>query len=176
MEIFFIGIVVVALMVYASTKIKRSAAAAFEPENIETDEFSLIKPEGYIHPFNEESVFAFEAYSKNFGDDESKDFRRSRATVRAISNSDFETVCKNAKKTADKIVSKHFVGNAPEGQKIFLLETEKTEKNVKFSTFWKIIESRERRKVYEFQVSVLDEFKEELTDAANQMAETFAVK
>ena len=41
MEIFIVGVAVVALMVYVSTKIKRSAAAAFEREEIEEEDFSL---------------------------------------------------------------------------------------------------------------------------------------
>jgi len=176
MEIFIVGLVVVALMVYASTKIKKTAAAAFEREEIETEDFRLIKPEGYIHPFKENSPLAFEAYTKDFGFEEAKDFRRSRATLNVISNADFETVCKNAKKTADKITSKKFVEDAPAGQKIFLLENEKSENGVKFFTFWKIVESRTRRKIYQFQVSVLEEYREELAEAAGEMVGSFAVK
>ena len=176
MEIFFAGVILVALMVYVSTKIKRSAAAAFEPEEIEEKDFSLLKPEGYIHPFKENSPFAFEAYTKDFGDEEAKNFRRSRATLRVVSNSDFETVCRNAKKTADKIQSKRFVEDAPAKQKIFLLENEKSENGVKLFTRWKIVESRERGKIYEFQVSILEEYREELADAAGEMIRTFNVK
>ena len=176
MEIFIVGVAVVALMVYVSTKIKRSAAAAFEREEIEEEDFSLIKPEGYIHPFNENSPFKFEAYTKDFGDEEAKSFRRSRATLRVVSDSDFETVCRNAKKSADRIASKKFVEDTPADQKIFLLENEKSESGVKFFTRWKIVESRERRKVYEFQVSVLSEYQQKFADAAGEMIRTFSVK
>lgn len=176
MEIFFVGIIIVALMVYASTKIKKSAAQAFEREAIDEEEFSLVKPENFIHPFKENSEFAFEAYTKDFGGGSAKNFRQSRATLRVISDLNFETVCKNAKKSVDKILSKNFVGNAPEDQKIFLLETEKSEKDIKFFTFWKIVESKARRKVYEFQVSVLEANRKDFADAMNEMIETFAVK
>jgi hypothetical protein len=174
MEIFIVGVMVVALMVYVSTKIKRSAAAAFEREEIEEEDFSLVKPEGYIHPFKEDSPLAFEAYSKEFGDEAAKNFRRSRATLRVVS--DFETICRNAKKTADKIHLKRFVEDAPANQKIFLLENEKSENDVRFFTRWKIVESRERGKVYEFQVSVLEQYQEEFADAAGEMIRTFSVK
>ena len=176
MEILIVGGILVALMIFASTKIKRSAAAAFEREEIEEEDFSLVKPEGYIHPFKENSPFVFEAYTKDFGDEEAKEFRRSRATLRVVSNSDFETVCRMAKKTADKILSKRFVEDAPANQKIFLLENEKSENGVKFFTRWKIVESRERRKIYEFQVSILEEYGEEFADAASEMIRTFSVK
>ena len=176
MEIFIVGVAVVALMVYVSTKIKKSAAAAFEREQIEEEDFSLVKPEGYIHPFKENSPFAFEAYTKDFGDEEAKSFRRSRATLRVVSGSDFDTVCRNAKKDADRITSKRFVEDATANQKIFLLENEKSESGVKFYTRWKIVESGERRQVYEFQVSVLGEYQEEYADAAGEMIRTFSVK
>lgn len=176
MEIFIVGVVVVALMVYASTKIKKTAAAAFAPEIIDEEEFRLVKSEGYMYPFKESSPFAFEAYTKDFGFEEAKDFRRSRATLKVVSNSDFETVCKNAKKTADKITSKRFIEDTPAEQKLFLLETEKSENGVRFFTVWKIVESRARRKIYQFQVSVLEEYREELAEAANQMVGSFEVK
>ena len=57
MEILIIGSLIVALMVYASTKIKRSAAQAFEEETIETDEFYLVKPEGFLNPIGNASEF-----------------------------------------------------------------------------------------------------------------------
>lgn len=176
MEIFFAGLILVALMVYASTKIKKTAAAAYEPEIIEAEDFRLVKPEGYINPIKENSRFAFEAYTKDFGFEEAKDFRRSRATLNVTGNSDFETICKNAKKTADKIASKRFVENALAGQKIFLLETEKSENGVKFFTLWKIVESHPRQAIYQFQVSVLEEYREELATAASEMIGSFEVK
>ncbi len=176
MEIFFAGLVLVALMVYASTKIKKSAAAAFEPEIIDAEDFRLVKPQGYINPIRENSPLAFEAYTKDFGFEEAKDFRRSRATLNVSANADFETVCKDAKKTADKIISKRFVEDTPANQKIFWLENEKSTNGVKFFTLWKIVESREKRKIYQFQVSVLEEYREELAEAASEMLGSFEVK
>ena len=69
MEILIVGAIVVALMVYASTKIKRSAAAAFEEETIETDEYSFVKPEGFLNPVEPEGYLAFYAYSKEYGEE-----------------------------------------------------------------------------------------------------------
>jgi len=176
MEIFIFGVILVALKVYVSTKIKKVAAEAFERETIEAEDFTLSKPKGFIHPLNENSAFAFEAYTKDLGENEARDFRQSRATLRVISDSTFEAVCKNAKKSAGKITSKNYVGNAPEGQKIFLMESEKQENDVNLFTFWKIIESRPQRKIYEFQVSVLEANRENFENEMNEMIETFTVK
>lgn len=70
MEILIPGLILVALMVWASTKIKRDAAAAFEPETIETDEFVIQKPDGFLHVVNDDSGLDFRAYSREYGKNE----------------------------------------------------------------------------------------------------------
>ena len=90
MEILIIGAVLVALMAYASTKIKKSAARAFESETIETDEFIIVKPEGFINPINDKSRFAFEAYSKDFGKDGAENTRQAEIFVSVFSKQDFK--------------------------------------------------------------------------------------
>ncbi len=147
MEIFIFGVILVALMVYVSTKIKKVAAAAFERETIEAEDFTLSKPKGFIHPLNENSAFAFEAYTKDFGTDEAKDFRQARAKLRVISALSFDAVCKHAKQSADVIKSKNFSENASQGQRIFLLE-----------------------------ISVLQEHRIKFADEIAEMIESFAVK
>lgn len=66
MELLIPGLILVALMVYASTRIKRSAARAFEAETVETDEFIIQKAEGFLHNLNGDPKYLFEAYSKEF--------------------------------------------------------------------------------------------------------------
>ena len=81
MELLIPGLLLVALMVYASTKIKKAAAAAYEPESIETDRFAITKPEGMINPVNDDSPYLFEAYTKDFGVDDQKNERQVTAFV-----------------------------------------------------------------------------------------------
>ena len=176
MEILIVGVVIVALMAYVSTKIKKSAAEAFEPEKIETEDFVIDKPEGFINPLNDNTPFAFEAYTKGLGENEAKIFRQAHARLRVISNSDFQTVCKNAKSAAGDITSKNFVEDAPDGQKIFVIEGRKTEGEVEFYNLWKIVESSPRRKIYELQISVLETFRVDFEDKANEMIESFTVR
>jgi hypothetical protein len=92
MEILIVGVIFVALMVYVSTKIKKSAASAFEQELIEKEDFKLIKPEGFISPIDENSDFAFEAYTKEFGKNEADEFRQAQANLLVISDSSYEAV------------------------------------------------------------------------------------
>ena len=175
MEIFIVGVIVVALMVYVSTRIKKSAAQAYEPETIDAEDFTIYKPAGFINPVNDGSRLVFEAYTKDFGTDEAKDFRQARARLRRISDLSFDAVCKNAKQSAGKVLSKNFSENAAQ-QRIFLIEAEGIENDVPISSAWKIVESRERRKIYELQISVLEEYKKNYADEIAEMIESFAVK
>ena len=70
MEIWIIGGAIVGLMIYASTRIKRNAALAFAEEPIDTDEFSLVKPEGFLNPVENDEYLAFYAYSKEYGEED----------------------------------------------------------------------------------------------------------
>ncbi len=176
MEIFIVGVIVVALMVYVSTRIKKSAAQAYEPETIDAEDFTIKKPAGFINPINDDSTFAFEAYTKDFGTDEAKDFRQARARLRRISDSSFDAVCKNVKQSADKVLSKNFSESAAQGQRVFQLETDGVEADVPVFSAWKIVESRERRKIYELQISVLEEYKKNYVDEVAEIIESFVVK
>lgn len=86
MEIWIIGGIIVALMVYASTKIKRSAARAYERETVESDGFSILKPEDFLSPV--ETAYAFEAYSKEFGRGDAEEIRQATITVTRSDSAD----------------------------------------------------------------------------------------
>jgi len=81
MELLIPGLALVALMVWASTRIKRSAAKAFEAEHIEGDGFSIDKPDGFLQKLDERSEYAFEAYSKEFGSELAGNMRAATAVV-----------------------------------------------------------------------------------------------
>jgi hypothetical protein len=85
MEILIPGLILVALMVYASTRIKKRAAEAFEPETIETDRYTLQKPDGFLHVIDSPE-HDFEAYSKESGDDGWA--RRATIDVDVLTNTD----------------------------------------------------------------------------------------
>jgi hypothetical protein len=81
MELLIPGLVLVALMIYASTRIKKSAAAAYESETIETDDFVLFKPAGFLAVIGGDPRYAFEAYSKEFGTKDASDIRKATVHV-----------------------------------------------------------------------------------------------
>ena len=81
MELLIPGLILVAIMVWASTRIKRNAAAAFDAERVETDDFVLEKPEGFLHVLNDDTGLLFRAYSKDFGTDGRSDIRQAAIEV-----------------------------------------------------------------------------------------------
>jgi hypothetical protein len=176
MEILIVGAALVALMVYVSTKIKKSAATAFERETIENEDFKLIKPEGFISPVDENSDFAFEAYTKDFGKNDADEFRQAQANLVVISDSGFEAVIENITEVDEKVLEKNFLTNSLEEQKICLIESEKIEKNITLKVFYKIIESSQNQKVYNLRVSILDAYLEEYRIRVNDMLDSFVVK
>ena len=66
MELLIPGLILVALMVYASTRIKKKAAAALDRERITTETFTIVKPEGFINIALPDAGLLFQAYSKEF--------------------------------------------------------------------------------------------------------------
>lgn len=90
MELLIPGLILVAVMVWASTRIKRNAAAAFDAETVETDEFSIRKPEGFLHVLNDDSGLAFRSYSKEFGKIGNKEVRRATIEIERHSGTNLE--------------------------------------------------------------------------------------
>lgn len=82
MEFLIPGLALVALMVYVSTRIKKSAAAAYDTEMIETDYFTIQKPDGFIAIAEPSPPLLFDAHSKEFGEGDRQDEHLVRATVR----------------------------------------------------------------------------------------------
>lgn len=148
MEILIVGAILVALMAYVSTRIKRSAAEAFEREEIETEDFRLIKPEGFLHLLNSDSDLAFEAYSKNFGAGEAAaKTRQARAVVK--------------------------IYDAYDGKLNSVIESEEVSKGVPVQVFRKILKNG---KFYELEISVLQENRADFIERFNEMLESFALK
>lgn len=104
MELLIPGLILVALMVYASTRIKRSAARAFEAEAIETDDFVLQKPDGFLNVIGGDSKFAFEAYSKDFGGEGAESIRRATADVVVKNNTSVKTIATEILRSGGELV------------------------------------------------------------------------
>jgi len=160
MELLIPGLLLVALMVYASTRIKKMAAEAYEAETIETDEFSIQKPEGFLHNLNGDPKFIFEAYSKELSKVNDK-FRIGTVTLLQIENSTLESVAKellrsDATDHGTEIIDEHRYRH---------FESFKNNDGVETEVSYKLVERN--RNVYKLEITAVKE------SANDQWVETF---
>ena len=171
MELLIPGLILVGLMVYASTRIKRTAAEAFNPETVETDDFAIEKPEGFLNVVRHDPTLAFDAYSKNFGVNGAEEFREARAEIRVFTQRGVRDVIVAIKDTANVVSDiSEIIGE----RKYHVLETETTEKGIGFRNLYKVAESGGR--VFELKFTVLEQGGEELTQKVEKMVGSFTVK
>jgi hypothetical protein len=170
MEILIIGAIIVALMVYASTKIKRSAAEAFEEETIETEDFSLVKPEGFLNPVETEEYLAFYAFSKEFGEEgKAEKLRQSLIKLKILAGRSLTEITKDVKNSFDKVLAEE----KPD-ENTFLLKGEKSEKDVETLFYHKVVAAGAQ--VFDLEIAVLSDYQEKYEAKAEKLLESFRVK
>lgn len=169
MEIFFVGLIIVALMVYASTKMKKFTASAFEAETIDAEDFSLVKPEGFLHVISGESKFEFYAYSKEFGkDDATEEMRCAEIFIKVFANQSIKQIRAGIKNAPENILLNE--------EKSGLIKVEKTISEIEVLEFYKIAETENSTKVYELKISVLKEFVEDYQARIDETFASFSLK
>ena len=168
MEILIPGLILVALMIYASTKIKKSAAQAFEPELIETDAFILKKPAGFLTVIGGDPKLAFESYSKEFGTGEASEFRKATANVTV--NSLGATSSKPP--LEDDIISDR--SEKIGGQTYRVAEAKRSVKNTDFRVFRK--SGVKDGRVVRLEIIALSETTEDLVRDIESMLLSFELK
>lgn len=171
MELLIPGLILVALMVYASTRIKKTAAAAFEAESVDNEDFSLEKPEGFLTVLNGDPELLFESYSKDFGDEPAENVRQARIEVRRVASS---TTDQAAKRIAaeTKITSK--TAEIINERKYLLVEAERVEKGVGYVDLYKLAASG--RDVLQLKISALEQISEDVSRKIQSLASSFLVK
>ena len=176
MEILIIGGILVLIMVIVSTKIKKSAAAAYQPEFVEKEDFSIEKPEGFLYPLHDPPDYHFEAYSKVYGERSTRNIWRARTRLRIHRDTDLKKFVDEIKKGIESIDSRKQFDDLPEGQKGLILRSSKTEDEVDYKVLRKIVEVVEERKIYDLKTTLLEPYSEEYTDRVCEMMRSFVVK
>ncbi|MBP6001909.1 MAG: hypothetical protein KA746_00610 [Pyrinomonadaceae bacterium] len=171
MELLIPGLILVALMVYASTRIKRVAAEAFEAETIETAEFSIEKPEGFLNVIRPHDGLALEAYSKDFGSADAADFKAARAEIRIYRNRSLKYAA-GAIREAAKVTSE--TTEVIDGRKYVVFEAEMVERGIGFREIYKLAESGGN--VVELKFIVLETLPEAISAGVDAMLSSFTVK
>jgi hypothetical protein len=167
MELLIPGLILVALMVWASTKIKKTAADAFEAESIETDSYSLQKPEGFLHVLVD-SEHEFYAYSKEYGEGSSSKLRRATIEIdvlKSASLADVRDAIKNAATDAE------IVRETPSECE---LETDETANESSIRALYKIIGTQ--NDVYRLRFAILSEHADDYMDRVNNTLDSFSVR
>lgn len=168
MEIWFIGGALVALMVYVSTRIKKSAAAAYGREIIETETYSFTKPEGFICPLGGISDTACFAHSKGFGETESTESLYQAEAALTTSDESLESLKSDA-------VSSGGFAIEDIGSRGLILRGLVTENAVEFKVFRRL-QLSSKGVMYDFCVKVLCEYLEEFQPKADEMVVSFTEK
>ena len=172
MELLIPGLILVALMVYASTRIKKTAALAFEAETIETDEFIIQKPDGFLTVLNGDPQYSFESYSKEYGATGAENFRKGIANLRIYDGSSVSEVAANLTGLDDEVVSD--VSEVIGGHRYRVIEIKRIVGGVEFRYFSKFAEQNGR--VYEFQITAIAETTDEFMQNIEAMLNSFEIK
>ena len=170
MEILIIGLFLVALMVYASTRIKRTAAEAFNAERIETDDFIIEKPDGFLNVLNHDPSLEFDAYSKEFGADDASGFRAARAELTKRP----ETLDRAAKEIKAEIEAASDVSEIVDGHKYRVLEGRSDEKGIAFREIYKLVEKDGH--VFAMKLKMLVGVDADIIKRAELMLASFEIK
>ena len=165
------GLIIVALMVWASTRIKRIAAAAFEAETIETDDFIIQKPEGFLNNLNGDPKYAFEAYSKEFGTD-ATDIRQGRVQLTVTDDAGIEQIIGGLSDGGVEIVDD--VSEVIGPTRYRLIETKRDENGCDLYVTYKIAEKGSQ--VYLLETVRLAETSDEFTRKIEAFANSFELK
>ena len=172
MEILIPGLIIVALMVYASTKIKRTTAAAFEAETVEADDFVVRKPEGFLHVLNGDPQYAFESYSKEFGGSGAENIRRATATLTITNGSTVKDEAARRLNTGNQKVDD--ISEVVNDTKYRLIETRAEVNDIGYRNLFKLAERN--GKAYVFTVTALADSDDEQMRAAEALLDGFELK
>jgi len=170
MEILIAGFILVAFMAYASTRIKRSAAKAFEAETVETEQFVIQKPDGFLNVINGDLQFAFEAYSKEFGTGDASAIRIGTATIK-ISDAGSDPAV-SIKESGTDIASdiKEVIGE----KHYRLIEGKRVNKAIDLRVLYKMAESK--GKTFVLEITTLPEAPDEFSRKIESMLDSFEIK
>lgn len=172
MELLIPGLLLVAFMVWASTRIKKVAASAFEPEAVETDDFVIQKPEGFLNVINGDPQFAFEAYSKEYGTEGAEEFRQGRFYLTIREHVTVDDVAAEIKEAASEthedlteVIGLH---------RYRRIDVKRFEKGIEFCVAYKLAEKG--GKVYSVEAVRLAETSDEFARKIEVMAASFELK
>ena len=167
MEILIPGLILVALMAWASTKIKKRAADAFEAEMIETDDYILRKPEGFLHVIGSSS-HAFEAYSRESSEEDDSQARRATIEIDILRERPISDLRNAVSEQADSVHVKSESGSVCE---IIAVESAN---QTPVTAFYKMIAVAD--KIIRLRFAVVASYKNEYEERIDNTLDSFTVR
>ncbi len=172
MELLIPGLILVALMVWASTKIKRDADAAFGPESIETEDLAVEKPDGFLHVLNDDSGLAFRAYSKEYGSGEANGIRKATIDIEILNGIDPLSRFAELQTEFGALSEVEKFANGDEKGISFSVDF--VDEDLEFERFYRLIKHSDR--VFETRITVLRKYKDEFADKIGEFFSSFQAK
>ena len=163
MELLIPGLILVAVMVYVSTKIKKSAADAFTAEHIDTPEYTLDKPDGFLHVLGDEK-HEFMAYSKEFGTDENASIRRATIELDVLRGIDVTSVRKEICDAASN----------SDVRESDVVQADEQANETEFRAVYKL--AARDGSVYRFRFAVLADYVDEFSSRIDDTINSFVIK
>lgn len=158
-------------MVYASTRIKRVAAEAFEAESIEKDSFTIEKPVGFLNVIEPRSPLLLEGYTKEFGVEDRSDIKQAKYEIKLRSHTNVKQLVKEI--TSDKRVINNstIVVNEKKYQQI-AIENERS--GINNIDHYRLTETEGG--VLQLKIVMLDEVSDEVNNGVEMMLSSFRLK
>jgi hypothetical protein len=172
MELLVPGLILVALMVWASTRIKKNAAAAFDAETVENELFVIRKPEGFLHVLNDSSGLAFRSYSKEFGKVGDRDVRRATIEIESHLGTDIDEVKAEIEKSVESVRS--FETYIDGGEKAAWLITTDINDGGEFEVSRKLV--TRGRDVWEARGALLSDHRDDLAEIIEAALDSVRIK
>lgn len=169
MELLVPGLILVALMVWASTKIKKDAEKAYAEETVETDRFIITKPDGFLSPVEPGDGLLFSAYSKDFGTDEADGIRLASVEITEHPEETFAVVRDQLAETTE-IISEEPMQKIGDTRSV-RISASRAENGVEIKEYVKLVESGDA--VLQLRLSVIGEQEPIFSDRIERMLESF---
>ncbi len=172
MELLIPGLLLVALMVWASTKIKRDADAAFGPESIETDDLAVEKPDGFLHVLNDDSGLAFRAYSKEYGSGEANGIRKATIDIEIFEGIEPDERLTEIETELGELtnLNRYLDG----GEHAISFSTEFVDDDIEFERIYRLNKRSDR--FFETKITLLADYKEEFTGKIEEFLSSLRAK
>lgn len=171
MEILIPGLVLVGFMVWASTRIKRNAARAFDRERIETPDYTLVKPEGFLAPVDPADGTLFSAYSKDFGRGENEKFRQATLELRRYDDTAADELIDRITADAAEIAEQQT--GIIDGRKCATIVAERAEDGVALESHYRLVSAPDA--VYQLTANILPEHKDDLQQRIDEYLNSFSL-